>query len=137
MTAPAETRGRLLAPLGAAVAGVGALTLLHFRDPHVSHSYGVCPFHELTGLWCPGCGGLRAMNNLTNGDVVGSLSSNVLIVPVLLLAALAWLMWVDRLWHDRPRGKIVFTKVHGAVLAVALVGFTVLRNTPWGTWLSP
>ena len=77
------------------------------------------------------------MNNLTNGDVVGSLSSNVLIVPVLLLAALAWLMWVDRLWHDRPRGKIVFTKVHGAVLAVALVGFTVLRNTPWGTWLSP
>ena len=63
---------RLRGPLltGGLVAG---LTLaLHFRDPHASGSWGFCPWLALTGHYCPGCGGLRAVNDLTNGDVVGA-----------------------------------------------------------------
>ncbi len=60
---------------------VGAATIaLHFRDPHEAGSWGYCPFSALTGLYCPGCGGLRAVNDLTNGDVLGAASSNLVFV---------------------------------------------------------
>ena len=32
------------------------------------------------GIWCPACGGLRAVNDLTNGDVLGAASSNLVFV---------------------------------------------------------
>lgn len=31
-----------------------------------------CPFHELTGLYCPGCGGTRAVKYLLKGELVKS-----------------------------------------------------------------
>ena len=57
---------------------VGGLTLaLHFRDPHAAGSWGFCPWLRADRLYCPGCGGLRAVNDLTNGDVLGAASSNL------------------------------------------------------------
>ena len=32
-----------------------------------------CPFHALTGLYCPGCGGTRALAALARGQVLQSL----------------------------------------------------------------
>ena len=82
------SRGRLLrAPLLVGVGGVAALTLLHVRDPHDAGSYGYCPYLLLTGHPCPGCGGLRAANLLTNGDWIGALSSNAMAVGLLLFLA--------------------------------------------------
>src|SRR5690606_10344317 len=43
-------------PLLTGAVGVGALALLHLRDPHVENSYGICPTWGLFGLYCPGCG---------------------------------------------------------------------------------
>ena len=63
------------------IGGLAAATLaLHLRDPHVSHSWGVCPLYALTGLYCPGCGGLRGVNDLSNGHVGAAASSNLLLV---------------------------------------------------------
>ena len=65
-----------LAPT-ALVGGLGLATLaLHLRDPHDSYSWGLCPSSVL-GLACPGCGGLRAVNDLTNLRLADAASSNV------------------------------------------------------------
>ena len=62
------------------IGGLAAATVaLHFRDPHSQYSWGMCPSAAL-GLSCPGCGGLRAVNDLTNGDLAGAASSNLLLV---------------------------------------------------------
>ena len=37
-------------------------------------------FHAMTGLWCPGCGGLRAVHDLTHGHLVTALHENALVV---------------------------------------------------------
>ena len=61
---------------------------LHVRDPHVTHSWGVCPLYAVTGVYCPGCGGLRGVNDLTNGNLGAAASSNLLLVilaPVALV----------------------------------------------------
>ena len=66
-------RDRLRARWSPAASPVVSCCPLHFRDPHASGSWGFCPWLALTGLYCPGCGGLRAVNDLTNGDLLGAL----------------------------------------------------------------
>ena len=136
---PASRWRRMRGPL--LTAGlVGGVTLaLHFRDPHSAGSWGLCPWLALTGQYCPGCGSLRAVNDLTNGDVVAAASSNlvfVLMVPVLVFW---WLRWTGRSWSGTVASATV-SRHSGrwiALAAVVMVAFGVLRNLPAGSWLAP
>jgi hypothetical protein len=128
---------RLRTPLLSAAA-IGAATLaLHVRDPHVSHSWGVCPLYALTGLYCPGCGGLRGVNDLSNGHLGQAASSNLLLVLVLPFAAIVFVRWVAGAWSGREVRAIPELPravTYGLVVIAAL--FTVARNLP-GSWLAP
>ena len=53
-----------------------------------------CPFHALTGFYCPGCGGTRSMTALLHGHLLLALHENPA-VPALLLMAL--LFYAERL----------------------------------------
>ena len=133
-----QSRSHLLRdPVAVGMAGAATATLLHVRDPHVDGAYGYCPFLELTGRPCPGCGGLRAVSALTHGDVVGALSSNLLAVGLVAILIVAWATWAFR----RARGTgarmlVTSDRALVLVLVVALV-FGVARNTPWGAGLAP
>ena len=99
---------RLVAPLA-----VGALTLcaaayVGLVDPNQPGHYPLCPTKALTGLDCPGCGGLRATHALVTGDLVGALDHNAFVVLVVIpLAITAWIAWVVRCWRgpaEEPSG---------------------------------
>ena len=53
-------------------------------------AWGFCPWLVLTGTYCPGCGGLRAVNDLTNGDVRAAFASNALFVALVPAIAVMW-----------------------------------------------
>src|SRR5690349_16489748 len=120
------------------IGGLAALTLaLHLRDPHQHASWGLCPSAAL-GVYCPGCGGLRAVNDLTHGDVGAAASSNLLLVVLMpaLVALLA--LWAADRWRGRTRsidGRRARAVLIG--LGVVAAAFTVLRNLPAGAWLAP
>ena len=120
------------------VGGLGLATLaLHLRDPHDSYSWGLCPSAAL-GLSCPGCGGLRAVNDLTNLRLADAASSNLALVVAMpiLIAAILW--WSMARWRGTTVHAPARVRVPATVLAVVLVaGFTVLRNTTAGAWLAP
>lgn len=126
-------------PLLAGGVAAGGLALLHFRDPHVSGSYGYCPFKELTGYWCPGCGGLRGLHNLTDGRFLDAVHSNVLLFPLVLGFLVWWGTWLVRGWQGRPVPRLpqVLPKSALWVTLALLALYTVFRNTPWGSWLAP
>lgn len=134
--APRTRRGReLAAPLGLAAVIAAASVALHVRDPHEQGSWGLCPFLALTGHPCPGCGGLRAVNDLSHGDLVAAASSNLYFVASIPLLAFGWLVWVRRAWAgEQVRGPSTGVVV---VALVLLVAFGVARITPWGAWLAP
>lgn len=127
----------LALPAAVASAGVGAVLLLHIRDPHIPGSYGLCPSYGLFGVYCPGCGGMRAVHNLTDGNIIDSLHSNLLALPVLVLFALWVGDWAVRAWRgEGPRLPGIGLTTTWVLLG-SLAVYTVLRNTPWGTWLTP
>lgn len=77
------------------VAIVGGVTLLlggilFFFDPTVYHFYPTCVFHQMTGLLCPGCGGLRAIHQILHGHLLTAFRFNPLLVscvPVIAVIA--------------------------------------------------
>lgn len=131
-------RERMRAPV-LTIGGLAAATLaLRLRDPHQQGSWGICPLAAM-GVYCPGCGGLRAVNDLTHGDLAAAASSNLLLVVampfvVLLLGRWAW----DRWRGVRRRAPETAPSVLAtAAFIVLALGFTVLRNLSAGAWLAP
>lgn len=124
-------------PALVAGAGAAAVAVVHFRDPHIEGAYGVCPVYLMFGVYCPGCGGMRAVHNLTEGQLLDSLHSNLLALP-LLVAFTLWVGdWMIRAWRGEPMRIPGISSVTMWALFAFLAGYAVLRNTPWGTWLTP
>ncbi|MFN8195027.1 MAG: DUF2752 domain-containing protein [Nocardioidaceae bacterium] len=134
----AGRRQRLTAPLVTIGALAATTVALHVRDPHASGSWGYCPSRVLFGVSCPGCGGLRAVNDLTHGDLLAAASSNLLFVASIPLVVWVLGRWLVGAWTGVPyRPRWVATRAFSVLSLVLLVGFTVLRNIPAGAWLAP
>jgi hypothetical protein len=129
---------RLRTPVLVAFSLLAASVALHLRDPHRSGSWGFCPWLALTGTYCPGCGGLRAVNDLTRGDVVGAASSNLLFVGTVPLIAVWWARRMVDGWRGVRRAvdeRTMLLATYG-LLGVAVL-FWVVRNLPFAGWLTP
>ncbi|TDC24742.1 DUF2752 domain-containing protein [Streptomyces sp. 8K308] len=117
---------------GAAVA-LGAVAVI---DPAAPGRHPACPVPALTGLHCPGCGGLRCVSALTRADIGAALGANALVVTVLaaLLSFLALRLALAPLGRPLPAPppRAVAWTLGGATLL-----FTVLRNLPIGAALAP
>ena len=126
MAAPVTTIGLLAATTLA----------LHLRDPHAEASWGLCPT-AMMGFWCPGCGGLRAVNDLTNLRFADAASSNLAFVIALPFLVGGLALWTVDRWRGHRRRVPISTISTTAFAVVALLAvFTVLRNLS-GSWLAP
>ena len=111
--------GPRLGPLGFVVALAVAAAV---RDPHESGSWGLCPTYALLGVYCPGCGSLRGLHDLTQGNVVESVGHNALLIPGILFLLFAAVKRPGSRW--------------ATIWLVAFVVFTAARNIP-GSVLAP
>ena len=95
------------------------------------HGPGLCLFHRLTGLECPGCGMTRAFHALTHGHVSEALSFNLLSLPlfvalsVVLALDLAYLARGFRISLRVPE-KAISACEWGGVAVVIL--YAIVRN---------
>ena len=124
MAPSATSRARLYGALGTGAAALGALAYIGIGDPHSPNfAFPTCPFKALTGLYCPGCGGLRMTHDLLNGDFAAAVVDNVfLLVGLPMLAA-----WLLVRWQ---RGERLMPMPAIVVIAVAAISWTVIRNLP-------
>ena len=114
-----------------AVACVAAAIILFFLDPAVTSIYPSCPLHTLTGLYCPGCGGLRALHQTLHGNLSAALRLNPLFVLALPLILYELLLRLVSPLTGRPvRATLLRFLGPTTLLAAALVYF-VLRNLPF------
>ncbi|MFI2199458.1 DUF2752 domain-containing protein [Streptomyces sp. NPDC020192] len=134
-TAPLPRRlavpGALLAAVAGAFAYVGAV------DPDEPGHYPVCPLYRLTGLYCPGCGGLRSAHAFVHGDLLTALHDNAPAVAGYLGFAVLWTVWVVRTVRGRPARLPALGPAHLWAIGTLLLVFTTARNLPSGGWLHP
>ena len=71
----------------------GLVIVLQKYDPVEHKLYPRCSFHVVTGLHCPGCGGLRSMHHLTNGRLATAFQNH----PAFVLSLPLW-GWILGAW---------------------------------------
>ncbi|SEQ42580.1 Protein of unknown function [Streptomyces sp. yr375] len=123
-------------PAGILAAVVGAFAYVGAVDPNEPGHYPACPLLRYTGLYCPGCGGLRSAHAFVHGDFRTALQDNAPAVAAYLAFAVLWTVWVVRAARGRPV-RVDLTSVQLWALGASLLVFTVVRNLPFGGWLHP
>ncbi|WP_435885014.1 DUF2752 domain-containing protein [Streptomyces tauricus] len=127
---------RLAVPGGILLAVAAAFAYVGTVDPNEPGHYPACPLLRYTGLYCPGCGGLRSAHAVVHGDLGTALGANAPAVIGYLVFAVLWTVWVVRTVRGRPMRVDPGPPLLWALGALLLV-FTVVRNLPFGGWLHP
>ncbi|WP_324783684.1 DUF2752 domain-containing protein [Streptomyces sp. H51] len=134
---PARTAAaRLAVPAGILAAVAAAFAYVGAVDPNEPGHYPACPLLAYTGVYCPGCGGLRSAHALVHGDFAAALRDNAPAVVGCLGFAVLWTVWVVRAARGRPL-RIEPGPVPLWTAGALLLVFTVVRNLPFGGWLHP
>lgn len=95
-----------------------------------------CVFHWLTGLYCPGCGGTRALKYLLQGKILSSIQYHPLVFYVIFMACVELISWLvarvsgNRRWFLGHGEWLVYigiaiTAVNWIVKNVLLLGFGI------------
>jgi hypothetical protein len=117
-----------------------AFCVITYLVPPDEHSYFPrCTLQQTTGLYCPGCGGTRAVGALMHGDILQAVAYNLYFV-----LALPYLLW----WGGYGVWATITGKLFGppryrpwlyTFVWVSLLAFVILRNVPvWPLdWLAP
>lgn len=105
-----------------------ALLALAWKSPQ---SWGIppCPFYDLTGFLCPGCGTLRATHSLLQGNLVQALGFNPLLVLFLPYMGFFWLSQAVAAVTAKTWSRPASPRWGWAAFAL-IVSFWVLRNLP-------
>jgi Protein of unknown function (DUF2752) len=115
---------------------VAAAVAAHLVSPSRDHWLPKCPFHELTGLWCPACGSTRAAAALAHGDVVAVLRHNALFLPALGLVLWAWAASCVRTFAPSDSAARSWARSPWSLLRRPwwllgiVVAFWIVRNVP-------
>lgn len=108
-------------------AGSCALETLSFQ-----HRFKIppCPFHSITGLYCPGCGSTRALGYLVHGRLLNSLRYNPLVFPLIPIVTVGIVLN----FYEQFTKKGLFPsrfRFEVSVLILSLILLlTLLRNIP-------
>ncbi|MEB3218811.1 MAG: DUF2752 domain-containing protein [Nostocales cyanobacterium 94392] len=113
--------------------------ILYYLNPAASQLYPPSPFRAITGLYCPGCGSLRAIHQLLHGHFLAALDLNPLMVlatPYLIYSFISYTSPVI-LGQKIPQVYIKPAWIWW-FLKIVLV-YWVLRNIPVApfNWLAP
>ncbi|MCX4525390.1 MULTISPECIES: DUF2752 domain-containing protein [unclassified Streptomyces] len=120
-----------LASVAAAFAYVGTV------DPNEPGHYPVCPLFRLTGILCPGCGGLRSAHAFAHGDLVTALGANAMAVIGYFGFAAFMILWLARAYRGGPTPRFTLKPRYWWAVAVVALVFCVIRNLPFGSALAP
>ena len=104
--------------------------ILFFFNPSKTALFPPCPFHKLTGLYCPGCGSLRGLHQLLRGRPAAAFALN----PLMVLALPFVMYWLcaEALWFCF-RKKLPMPYIPAGwiwALLALIIAYGIARNIP-------
>ena len=130
-----------MAILGGGFAGIAIVVValglcaggayLYIFNPAASGMYPICPFHALTGLYCPGCGTGRAMHQLLHGNLLAAMRLNsfavIMLPPIAYWLVSSGLQFIGR----KPLPSKFIPAFWIWTLLVVILLYWILRNVPY------
>jgi hypothetical protein len=119
------------------IIAAGAILLLYFFVEPKNGILPKCFFHELTGLYCPGCGVQRSFHALLNGHILTAIDYNLLFI--LFLPLIIYFILAFALGKKHPYSSFIYKSTFSFTVVIVVVSFWVLRNIPIMpfSWLAP
>ena len=119
------------------VLAASAVLLLYFFVEPKNGNLPKCFFYELTGFYCPGCGGQRSLHALLNGHLFTAINYNLLFI--LFLPLVIYFMFVFITNKKYSKSSFIYNPRFSLIVAIVVVSFWVLRNIPVKpfSWLAP
>jgi len=111
------------------ITGLAATFLLYTFNPADSLFYAPCLFHAITGLYCPGCGSLRAMHQLLHMHFSAAFKLNplfVLSIPLLVYLLLRSRFFKPKKYSSNSDIPAFLIWIYLYVVAL----FWIIRNIP-------
>lgn len=133
---PAAALRRVAVPLGVLGGVAGAFAYVAAVDPNQPGHYPLCPLLYYTGVYCPGCGGLRSAHAIAHGHLGSALGCNALAVASYALFAVVWVVWCVRALRGRAL-RPNLGRAHWWAVWGLMIAFTIVRNLPFGAALTP
>src|SRR6186997_1087256 len=110
------------------IIAAGAILLLYFFVEPKNGNLPKCFFHELTGLYCPGCGGQRSLHALLNGHILRAIDYNLLFI--VLLPLIIYFMYMFITGKKYSKASIIYHPKFSFLIAIVVVSFWMFRNIP-------
>ena len=108
------------------------LLILGIFNPKEYSIFPPCIFNAVTGLQCSGCGSLRGIHELLNGNFTSAFSYNPLTflftLPILCQSCIQ--MILSKKWQTRIPNYFSST-MRTNFFIVVLIGYGVIRNIAW------
>jgi hypothetical protein len=110
--------------------GLLAIAAVALIDPAGSPYYPKCPFRSITGLSCPGCGGLRAVHEALHGHLGAAIRLNPILAVLTPILGYGVLDDLSRLFRSRSLPRPRIRPAWWLALAVMVGVFWVVKNIP-------
>lgn len=104
------------------------LAVIYFILGSIFHIYLVCPFHEITGLHCPGCGVTRMIISMYKLDFYQAFRYNPLLF---IFSPFILFLLINYIYCSFKNKKSIYKKIPSLVwniLLVITILFWILRN---------
>ena len=87
-----------------------------------------CLFQEITGLYCPGCGGTRAVKALLKGEVISSFLYHPFILYMVILAVIFAVSYLLYMKTKNPKFRLCFDNKYAYIgIGIIVINF-ILKN---------
>lgn len=97
-----------------------------------------CIISQLTGYYCPACGGLRATHDILHGDILSGLGNNILVALVFYAVVSLATRSAFSLLRLSWKSHVSFVDLRVACLAAFLIpAFGIARNFEAFAFLQP
>ncbi|MBD0741427.1 hypothetical protein BG418_07985 [Streptomyces sp. CBMA152] len=115
-------------PAAVTLAGAAGLLYLHGHSPYdPGQALPRCPFHWLTGLNCPACGGTRMTYEILHGEWGAAFRANPVVFVALPFAVVAYGRWAAAGLRGR-RYRLPIGPRGAALILTTALAWTVVRN---------
>ncbi len=110
-----------------AVLALSVTAFYFFWNPTENHFLPSCLFKNITGFYCPGCGGQRAFHAILHGDFTEAFHDNFLIFIIIPIAFYKIILEMN---GSASKDVFILGRKRIWIFLSLLFFFTIIRNVP-------